>query len=118
MAYANNPLLERSFDFSLLAIKYVECLEEHKKFVVAKQLLRSATAIGACAVEAQSAESKMDFVHKLKIADKEAHETMYWLLLCQKSESYPTHTRLIPLLEEIMKLLNSIIKTAKTSQHN
>lgn len=115
MSYANNPLLERCFAFSLLAIKYTECLEGSKKLVVAKQLLRCATAIGANAVEAQSSESKSDFIHKLKVADKEARETMYWLLLCQQAESYPDHTRLVPLLEEIMKLLNSIIKTAKAN---
>jgi four helix bundle protein len=115
MYYSQNPLLSKCFEFSLLAIKNVEYLEEHRKFVVAKQLLRCATAIGANSVEAQSAESKFDFIHKLKIADKEARETMYWLQLCEAADSYPNHSKLIPLLEEIMKLLNSIIKSARTT---
>jgi four helix bundle protein len=85
---------------------------------VSRQLLRCSTGIGANAVEAQSSESKQDFIHKLKIADKEARETMYWLQLCKEAESYPDHSKLIPLLEEIMKLLNSIIKTSKANNLN
>lgn len=113
MDTANNPLLQKSIEFSLLIIKYVERLEEEHRFVVAKQLLRSATSIGANAMEAQSAESKADFIHKLKLADKEAHKTFYWLIRCNQSENYPRHTKLQPLLEEIMKLLNAIIKSSK-----
>lgn len=55
---------------------------KQKKFVIAKQLLKSGTSIGANSVEAQNAESKADFIHKIKIAAKEADETQYWLLLC------------------------------------
>lgn len=113
MHIENNPLLQKCFQFSLNTIRYVEHLEENRKFVIANQLLKSATSIGANAVEAQSAESRADFIHKLKVADKEANETMYWLMLCNQSETYPTHSKLIPLLEEIMKLLNSIIKSSK-----
>lgn len=54
--------------------------------MLANQLLRSGTSIGANIRESQSAESRLDFIHKLKIADKEAE---YWLLLCQKSNKYP-----------------------------
>jgi four helix bundle protein len=115
MHYSENALLRKCFEFSLLVIKYIECLESQRKFVVAKQLLRCATSIGANAEEAQSAESKGDFIHKLKIADKEAHETLYWLRLCESADSYPDHTKLIPILNEIMRLLNSIIKNSKTT---
>ena len=115
MDITNNPLLQKSIEFSLSIIRYVEHLEEAKKFVVAKQLLRAATSIGANAMEAQSAESRADFIHKLKISDKEAHETLYWLMLCNESETYPSHTKLLPQLEEIMKLLNTIIKTSKNT---
>lgn len=115
MDLTKNVLLQKCIELSLSAIKYCECLEEAHKFVISKQLLRSATGIGANVMEAQSAESKNDFVHKLKIADKEAHETLYWLILCKESETYPKHTRLIPLLEEIMKLLNSIIKSTRNN---
>ena len=115
MDFTNNPLLQKSIQFSLSIIRYVEHLEEAKKFIVAKQLLRAATSIGANAMEAQSAESRADFIHKLKISDKEAHETLYWLIICNESGTYPAHTKLLPQLEEIMKLLDTIIKTSKNA---
>ena len=80
--YTNNPILKKSFDFSIDIIKYSELLEENKKYILAKQIIRSGTSIGANIKEAQNAESKADFIHKLKIAIKEADETEYWLLLC------------------------------------
>lgn len=59
-----NAILERSFEFALRIIDFCELLEEQKHFVVAKQLLRSGTSIGANVHEAQSAESINDFIHK------------------------------------------------------
>ena len=61
-----NPLLKLSFEFSLLVIEYSELLELNKKFVVGRQLLRAGTSIGANAMEAQNAENKADFIHKIK----------------------------------------------------
>ncbi len=110
--FDNNPLLRKSMEFSIMAVAYAEELEAQRKYIVARQFLRSATSVGANAMEAQTAESNADFIHKLKIADKEAHETKYWLHLCQHSPSYPKHTKLFPLLEEVMKLLNAIISTS------
>ncbi len=78
-----NAIIEKTISFSLLVIKYCEVLELGKKFVIAKQLLRSATSIGANVFEAQNAESKTDFIHKMKIAAKETSETLYWLI-CAK----------------------------------
>ena len=60
-----------------------------KKYVVANQLLRAGTSIGANVHEAQNAESRADFIHKIKIALKELEETKYWLLLCENSKNYP-----------------------------
>ena len=68
---------EISFQFALDIIQYVQELEESKKFVIARQLLRSGTSIGANVRESQNAESRLDFIHKLKIAAKEAEETEY-----------------------------------------
>jgi len=110
--FSNNPLVKCCFAFSLMIIKYTEELEQKKRFVLANQLLRSGTAIGACVMEAQSAESKADFVHKLKIADKEAFETFYWMTLC-KEAGYDVPEEMLPKLEEIMRLLSAIIHTAK-----
>ena len=108
-----NVILEKSFEFALEIIKYSELLEEHKKYIVARQLLRAGTSIGANIKEAQSCESRADFIHKLKTASKESQETEYWLELCNKSESYPKPNNLLPALNELQKLLSSIISSAK-----
>lgn len=109
-----NPVLKHSIEFSLLTIKYCELLSEQKKFVISKQLLRSSTSIGANIIESQNSESKADFIHKLKIASKEADETQYWLILCDFSTDYPDCRNLFNKLTKIQKLLNSILKTVKT----
>lgn len=109
----NNPLAKHSIEFALMIIKYSQQLEDNKKFVIARQLLKSGTSIGACVMEAQSAESKADFIHKLKIADKEAQETWYWLYLCKESENYLFDDELTKKLDEIMRLLNSIISSSR-----
>lgn len=108
-----NPILKLTLDFSLLIIDYCEKLEAEKKYVIAKQLLKSGTSIGANSLEAQNAESKADFIHKIKIAAKEADETQYWLMLCEYSASYPDCKNLSNKLEEIQKVLNKILGTAK-----
>jgi four helix bundle protein len=113
--FTKNPIVRHTVEFSIMVIKYVETLEANRKFVIANQLLRSATSIGASVLEAQSAESKQDFIHKLKIADKEAHETWYWLYLCEQTEHTNFNKELTNKLDEIMRLLNSIILSAKKS---
>jgi len=108
-----NVILEKSFEFALKIIEFCELLDESRKFVISKQLLLSGTSIGANIHESQSAESKADFIHKLKIADKEAYETEYWLLLCKHSPNYPDSQHLLMLLTEIKKLLSAIISSSK-----
>lgn len=110
-----NILLETTFEFALRIIEFSEKLEEAKKFIIMKQLLRSGTSIGANAREAQFAESKLDFVHKLKIAEKEADETEYWLLLCKYSKNYPFDEKLLEGITVIKKLLSKIITSSKKS---
>lgn len=90
--FDSNPILKLSFDFSLMIIEYCEKLDSNKKYILSRQLFRSATSIGANAMEAQNAESKADFIHKMKIAAKEAEKSQYWLWLCQYSLSYPDCT--------------------------
>lgn len=111
--YKNNALLVKSFNFALKIINYAEMLEAKRKFVLANQILKSGTSIGANSKEAQNAESKADFIHKLKIALKEADETEYWLFLCNAQGSYPDCKELLNELSEILKLLNKIISTTK-----
>ena len=71
----DNLIVNLSMEFALDIIGYVEQLEANKKYVIARQLLKSGTSIGANVREAQNAESKADFIHKIKIAAKEAEET-------------------------------------------
>ncbi|MCB9251154.1 MAG: four helix bundle protein [Flavobacteriales bacterium] len=109
-----NEIVDISFEFALKIIQYAELLEENRKYVIARQLLKSGTSIGANIRESQSAESKADFIHKLKIAHKEAEETEYWILLCEKAENYPTpSTEIKTQLLSIQKLLTKIISTSK-----
>lgn len=108
-----NVIADKTIAFSLEIIKYCEVLEHNRKFVISNQLLRSGTAIGANVFESQNAESKADFIHKMKIAAKEASETLYWLTLCQKSETYKFEETLILKLEEILRILSKIISSSK-----
>ena len=108
-----NVIVEKTISFSLSIIKFNEALEQDKKYVVAKQLLRSGTSIGANVFEAQNAESKADFIHKMKIAAKEASETLYWLILCERSESYKFEKQLRFDLDEIIRILSRIIASSK-----
>ena len=110
-----NVILEKSFGFAIKIIEYSELLEKERKYVIAKQLMKSGTSIGANIREAQSAESKVDFIHKLKIADKEARETEYWLQLCKHSKTYPNPEKLEEKLIDLIKLLSKIISTTKKS---
>ena len=78
----DNVIKNKSFNFALRIVKLYQFLNQEKKeYVLSKQLLRSGTAIGALVRESEQAESKLDFIHKLAIAQKEANETDYWLEL-------------------------------------
>lgn len=111
----SNIIVDKTFSFALAVIEFVEKLETAKKYVIANQLLKSGTSIGANVREAQNAESKADFIHKMKIAAKEADETFYWIALCNFSKNYPNADNLNPELEEIVKILSKIIATSKHS---
>ena len=114
MTAANeNIILKKTIEFSLAIIEYAELLESQKKYVIARQLLKAGTSIGANVHEAQNAESKIDFIHKFKIAAKEVEETKYWLILCENSKSYPPCGQLTSVLGEIDKIITKIISTSK-----
>ena len=114
------PIYEKSFAFALRIVKLAKYLQEEKKeFVLSKQVLRSGTAIGALVREAEHAESKSDFAHKMNIALKEANETLYWLELLLQSE-YITEQSFKSVQadsEELVKLLVAIVKTTKENIH-
>ncbi|MGQ0829974.1 MAG: four helix bundle protein [Bacteroidota bacterium] len=108
-----NLIVDLTFQFSIEIIKYTESLEALKKYNLSNQLFRSGTSIGANVNESQNAESKADFVHKIKISAKEAEETKYWLLLCHHSSNYPNCENLLQQIESIIKVLGKIIVTSK-----
>ena len=121
----NNIIKEKSFDFAIRIVKLVKLLREDKKeFLITKQLVRSATSIGACIRESEYAESDNDFIHKLHIALKETNETEYWLDLLYATQhlTEKEHKSIINDCKEILKLLISIVKTKKenikTSMNN
>ncbi len=113
-----NQVLNLAFEFALNIIEYTQELESRKRFSMANQLFKSGTSINANIIEAQNAESKGDFIHKMKIAAKEAEETEGWLMLCKYSKSYPEPDQLLQSLTSILKLLNKIISTAKQPSAN
>lgn len=111
--YKDNIIVKLSFEFALIIIEFTEELEKKRKYNLANQLFRSGTSIGANIMEAQNAESKADFIHKLKISAKEADETEYWLLLCKYSKSYPECDEIISKLRNVSRVLNKIITSSK-----
>jgi four helix bundle protein len=114
-----NIVKEKSFDFALRIVNLYKYLcKEHQEFVLSKQLLRSGTAIGALIREAEHAESKADFIHKMAIAQKEANESEYWIELLFKSNfiNKKSFHSINADLTEISKLLSSIILTMKNQK--
>jgi len=111
-----NVVKEKSFAFALRTVKLCRYLNNEKReFVLSKQLLRSGTAIGALVREAEQAESKADFIHKMAIALKEANETDYWIELLFQSDTInkKEYDSIHPEIIELCKLLTSIIKTSR-----
>lgn len=112
----NNPIVNKSFNFALKTIKLADQLFEDNRRNISNQLIKSGTSIGANIREAQNSESKLDFIHKMKIAAKEIDETEYWLELIEKSYDKYDLTKLISDLDEIAKIVNAIIVTSKRNK--
>ena len=110
---------QKSKAFAVRIIRFYKYLTDEKyEYVLAKQILRSGTSIGANVRESYSAQSKADFISKLSIALKEADETLYWLELFVESEiiTQDEFNSLATDLKEISALLASSIKTSKNNQ--
>lgn len=112
-----NEILELSFEFALKIIEFSDILEFNRKYVIARQLSKSGTSIGANVREAQNAHSRKDFISKCIIALKEADETEYWLLLCDRSESIEDPGKLLLDIISIKKLLVKIVSTSKKNEN-
>jgi four helix bundle protein len=114
-------LKEKSFNFALRVIKLSQYLQEEKKeFVLSKQVLKSGTSVGANIREAQNAESRADFIHKLSIAQKECDESLYWIELLKEADFlsenafYSIHQD----ASELLKMIRSSIITSKKNNQN
>ncbi len=103
-----------TFQFALDIIDFSEILRDQKRFAFSDQVLRAGCSIGANVKESQGAESRADFVHKMKVALKEAEETEYWLELCEFAKKFPKPGALLNGIESILKVLNKIITTSKS----
>lgn len=113
-----SPLRNQSFAFAIRIVKLYQFLSNDKREVVmSKQLLRSGTAVGALVREAQRAESKAYFAHKMAIAHKEADESAYWIELLQAT-AYLTTEQAQSLLSDCEALIKMLSSTRKTTRNN
>ncbi len=111
-----NVLRNKSYQFAIRIVKFSQYLQmEKKEFVLSKQILRSGTAIGALIREAEYGQSKLDFIHKMSIALKEANETEYWINLLKDTEyiDEKLFQSLVNDCQELLRLLIASIKTIK-----
>ncbi len=109
---------EKSFEFAIVIVRLSRELQRvEREFVISRQLLRAGTAIGALVREAEQAESRADFAHKLAIALKEASETEYWLdlLVAYDLLSEQRHADLQSQIRELLRLLTAIVRTTRLS---
>lgn len=111
-----NIVQEKSMDFAVRVVgMYKFLINDKKEFILSKQLLRSGTSVGASIREAEHAESKADFIHKMAVAQKECNESLYWLELLNRT-GYLIQEHFDSInnnATELIKLITSIIKTTK-----
>ncbi|KQR94420.1 four helix bundle protein [Chryseobacterium sp. Leaf180] len=112
----DNIVKQKSFLFAVNIVNlYKFLITEKKEYVMSKQMLRSGTSVGAMIREAEYAESKNDFKHKMAIAQKEINEALYWIELLKATDYLDDklftiiHTDAV----EIIKLVTAILKSAK-----
>ena len=107
-------IVNLTYDFSLKIICLYSELVKQNEFVLSKQLLRSATSIGANVFEATAAVTKRDFANKMSIASKEARESYYWLKLLE--DSGLSKVDITDYLKEVKSIINVLTAIMKTTQ--
>lgn len=114
-------ITDRTFGFALRVVKLCKHLNEQRLVdrALVNQLIRAGTSIGANVEEAQSGQSRADFLSKISIACKEARETHYWLRLIAASEEAITDqmAQIIQEANELVSILTTIIKSTKESRN-
>ncbi len=106
------PIIHLSIEFSLLLIKYAEELETNNKHIIAYEILKCGTSIGAYVMEGQSADNNTEYFERMRMADREAHKAWYWLYLCENMLQNNMNKELSEKLEKIMHLLHGILAMA------
>lgn len=110
----DNLIVKLSFELAVETIEFSDLLDGMKKWSLANQILRAALSIGANVKEAQNGESKADFIHKMKIAAKEAEELEYYFEVCIAAQSLPDCKELLNKTQTVCKILSKIIATSKS----
>lgn len=112
-----NIILNKTFAFSLCTIKLYQELTKQHEYVISRQLLKSATSIGANVNESTAAQTKPDFITKMAVASKEARETKYWLQLLNESQLVKIDTtEMMKEIDEIISILTAIVKTSQLNR--
>ena len=111
-----NLIVDLTFTFAADAIRFCDNFLNTRNRNINYQLGKSSTSIGANVREAQNAESKIDFIHKMKIAAKEADESEYWLLLIKEVYKLQEAEILLNQINSINKVLSKIIASSKKKQ--
>lgn len=117
--YRERDIQQRTFAFAVRVVKMVRRMpSDTAGQIVARQLARSATSVGANIEEAQGAQSKIEFSRKMTIARGEARETLYWLRLVREAGLLPaaTLTAIVQEAEELVKILTTIVKRSRQSE--
>ena len=113
----SNAIADKSLDFAVRIVNLYKCLLERHEVVMSKQILRSGTSIGVNVREANSAQSKSDFISKTGIALKECDETGYWLELLVRTAyiSQEEYKSVEADRREVFAIITAILKTAKAN---
>jgi len=118
---SENIFIQKSFNFAVKIVQFCNSTKNnYQQNILNKQLLRSGTAVGALIREAQNAESKADFIHKLAIAQKECDESCYWLEILNKTKMIDglVYKELHLEASSLLRLIRSAIITTKTKMKN
>lgn len=113
-----NLIVLLSFELAVETIEFCDVLEKKKKWALANQIVRAGLSVGANVKEAQNAESKADFIHKMKIAAKETEELEFYFEVCNAATSLPDARSLLDKTKSVCRVLNKIIGTSKRSISN
>lgn len=112
--YKESVIQKKSFDFAVDIVNLYKQLSKNNDSIILKQLLRSATSIGANVQEGSAGQTKRDFITKMSIASKEARETLYWLKLIIRTNYYSVDfEKYYKDCDELVKILTKIVKTSQ-----